>query len=121
VTGTFATAIIIVALVLALAAFVLAALDRTHPVALVAGAGVLEVLLLAFLIGGIVQMIGATHDFARAEFVLYLLACVAILPVALAWAWGETTRAGTAVVGVAFLIVPVLILRVQQVWAGPVG
>ena len=120
-TGLFATAIIVVALVLALAAFILALMDRTHPIALLVGAAVLELLLAVFLVGGVVQMLGTDHDFARVEFVLYLVACVALLPIAVAWAWGESTRAGTVVIAVAFLIVPVLVLRVQQVWAGPVG
>ena len=56
----------------------------------------------------------------RAEFVIYLLACVAV-PAAAAWGWGERGRAGTAVLAVGFLIMPVMVIRVQQVWAGPVG
>jgi hypothetical protein len=121
VTGLFATLIIVMALLFAVAAFVLALLDRTHPIALLACAAILELMLAAFLVGGIVQMLGTEHDFARFEFVLYLIACLALVPIAIAWAWGESTRAGTVVIGIAFLVVPVLVLRVQQVWAGPVG
>jgi len=82
---------------------------------------VLEALLVGFLVGGIVQMLGSHRHFARAEFVLYLVASMAIPPAVVAWGWGERSRAGTAVVAVGFLIMPVMVIRVQQVWAGPVG
>jgi hypothetical protein len=118
VTGPYATAIMVVGLVLAAWALVLVIANRPPGVPLLAGAALLEALLVGFLIGGIAQMIGSDHHFARAEFVLYLLASVAIPPIAVAWAWGERTRSGTAVLAVAFLVMPVMVLRVQQVWAG---
>jgi uncharacterized membrane protein len=121
VTGPYAIAIMVVALVLALWAFGFVLADRPPGVPLLAGAAVLEALLVGFLIGGIVQMLGSHRQFARAEFVLYLVASVVIPPAAVAWAWGERSRAGTAVLAVGFLIMPVMVLRVQQVWAGPVG
>ena len=121
VTGPYATAIIVVALVLAAWAFVLVAANRPPNLSILAGAAVLEVLLLGFLVGGIAQMVGSHRDFARAEFVGYLAACVLIPPAGLVWGWGERTRSGTAVLAVAFLIMPVMVVRVQQVWAGPVA
>ena len=111
----------VVALLLAAWAFGLVLFNRPPNAALVVGGAVLEVLLIGFLIGGIVQMVGSHHVFARAEFVLYLVACVVIPPAALAWGWGERSRAGTAVLAVGFLIMPVMVIRVHQVWAGPVG
>lgn len=117
-TGPYAVAIMVVGLVLAAWALVLVIINRPPGVALLAGAAVLEALLIGFLIGGIVQMAGSDRHFARAEFVLYLLACVAIPPIAMAWGLGERTRAGTVVVAIGFLIMPVMVLRVQQVWAG---
>ena len=120
-TGPYAIAIMAVALVLAAWAFGLVMANRPPGVPLLAGGAVLEALLIGFLIGGIVQMIGSHREFARAEFVLYLLACLVIPPAAAAWGWGERSRAGTAVLAVGFLIRPVMVIRVQQVWAGPVG
>ena len=120
-TGPYATAITVVALLLAGWALVLTAANRPQGVPLLAAGAVLEALLVGFLIGGIVQMAGSDRHFARAEFVGYLLGCVAIPPTAAVWAWGEKTRAGTVVIALAFLITPVMVLRVQQVWAGPVG
>ena len=114
-------AIQIVALLLAAWALGLVLANRPPGVPLLAGGAVLEALLIGFLVGGIVQMIGSHREFARAEFVIYLLACVAIPPAAAAWGWGERTRAGTAVIAAGFLIMPVMVIRVQQVWAGPVG
>jgi hypothetical protein len=111
----------VVALLLAVWAFGLVAANRPPGVPLLVGGVVLEALLIGFLIGGIVQMTGSHRQFARAEFVIYLLACVAIPPAAVSWGWGERSRAGTAVVAVGFLIMPVMVIRVQQVWAGPVG
>jgi hypothetical protein len=121
VTGPYAIAIMVVALVLAAWAFGLVLANRPPAVRLLAGGAVLEALLIGFLIGGIAQMAGSHRHFARAEFVGYLLACVAIPPAAAVWGWGERSRAGTAVLAVAFLIMPVMVIRVQQVWAGPVG
>jgi hypothetical protein len=121
VTGPYALAITVVALLLAVWALGLVLADRQPGTALLAGGAVLEALLVGFLIGGIVQMIGSHREFARAEFVIYLLACVGIPPIAAAWGLGERGRAGTAVLAAGFLIMPVMVLRVQQVWAGPVG
>jgi hypothetical protein len=121
VTGPYATAIVVVALLLAAWALVLVAANRPQGVPLLAGGAVLEALLVGFLVGGIVQMVASEHHFARAEFVGYLLGCVAIPPIAAVWASEERSRAGAAVLALAFLITPVMVLRVQQVWAGPVG
>jgi hypothetical protein len=114
-------AIMVVALVLAAWAIGLVLVNRPPGVPLLAGGAVLEALLIGFLIGGIAQMIGSHRQFARAEFVIYLVACVAIPPAAAVWGWGERGRAGTAVLALGFLIMPVMVIRVQQVWAGPVG
>jgi hypothetical protein len=114
-------AVMAVALLLAAWAFGLVVANRKPGALLLAGGAVLEALLIGFLVGGIVQMAASHRHFARAEFVIYLLACVAIPPVAAAWGWGERSRAGTAVIAVGFLIMPVMVIRVQQVWAGPLG
>jgi hypothetical protein len=118
VTGPYAIAIIAVALALAVWAGLLVALDRPPGPALFVGAGVLEAMLVGFAVGGIVQMLQTDHTFSKGEFVLYLLACVAIPPIAFLWGIGEKARAGTAVLALAFLITPVMVIRVQQVWAG---
>jgi hypothetical protein len=121
VTGPYSAVVTVVALLFAATSLIMAAANRRPGVLLLAAGVVLEALLVVFVIGGAVQMVGSAHDFARAEFVGYLLGCVAIPPIAFVWAWGEGSRAGAFVIALAFLITPVMILRVQQVWAGPLG
>ncbi len=108
---------------LVLAAWALVQVIRNRPVGrgLLVGVGVLEVALVALLITGIVQMLGSDHDFSRATFVGYLVGAVAIPPVAAAWSMDETDRYGTTVLLVALLVMPVMVLRLQQIWAGPVA
>jgi uncharacterized membrane protein len=117
VTGPYSMAIMAAAFLLAAWAFGLVLVNRPPGAPLLAGGAVLEALLVGFLVGGIAQMAGSHRQFARAEFVIYLLACVAIPPATAWWGWG----AGTAVIAFGFLIMPVMVIRVQQVWAGPVG
>ena len=120
-TGTYAAVITVVALLLAGWALVSAASNRRPAVLLLAAGVTLEALLLGFAIGGVVQMAGTDRHFARLEFVGYLFGCLAIPPLAFSWAWGDRSRSGTVVIALAFLITPVMVLRVQQVWAGTVG
>jgi hypothetical protein len=61
------------------------------------------------------------RDFAKVEFVLYLLALVALIPVALWWMRGEVSRGASAVLLVVMLVVPFLVVRAQQIWAGTHG
>ena len=120
-TGTYTMVITVVALLFAAWGLICAASNR-HPTLLLFAAGVLlEALLLGFAVGGVVQMAQSARHFARAEFVGYLLGALAIPPLAFYWAWGEKSRSGTVVIALAFLITPVMMLRVQQVWAGSVG
>ena len=69
-------------------------------------------------IGGIVQMFGTDRDFARAEFVGYLLLSPLIPLGAWWWSKNDKSRAGSGVVLVIGLVMPVLVVRIQQVWAG---
>lgn len=82
-------------------------------------AGVLALLelgLLAQAVIGIVRMAGAPVD--KLTFVGYLVGPVVILPVAAWWAAAERSRWGAGVLLVAFLSVPVMIVRLNQIWAG---
>lgn len=118
-TGPYATAIIVVSLLLALWAAVLVIMNRPPGRALWIGLGALEVLLIGFLVGGVVQMLGTDRDLPRLEFVLYLLGCAAIVPLAGWWVRDEKSRAAAGVLTVVLVVLPVMIVRVQQVWAGP--
>jgi hypothetical protein len=76
----------------------------------------LEVGLLAQLVGGIIRLATDDRQVAGAEFVGYLLTTAMVLPLAAFWALAERTRWGPAVLVVGCLTVPVLIVRLGQVW-----
>jgi hypothetical protein len=119
VTGPYPWLIDAVSLALAAWALVYVALNRLPGRRLLVGVAVLEVLLVGFLVWGLVEMVRDPHSYAHAEFVMYLLACVVIPPAATVWGLGERSRFGTAVLALAFLLMPVMLLRVHQVWTYP--
>jgi uncharacterized membrane protein len=121
VTGWFATTIIVWSLLLAVWALLLVIAGKAPGWGLFVAIGVLEVLLVVLLVGGLVQMSQEARDFARAEFVGYLLGIVAIPPIAVWWVKDEQNRFASAVLLVVLLVVPFLVVRVQQVWAGSPG
>jgi len=69
-------------------------------------------------VGGIVQMINSDQSFARLEFLGYLLGIVAIPPIGISWAWDEKSRSGPVVAAVVFVVIPIMIVRSQQVFSG---
>jgi hypothetical protein len=56
-----------------------------------------------------------------ALFIGYLVASLIILPLGAWLGLLERTRWGTAIIGFAFLVIPVLVVRLQQIWEGTVG
>ena len=121
-TGAFATAIIIASLVMAAWALVHVLIARPMSRWLHASQLVIAALFIVLAVGGIVQMLGTDRDFARPEFVGYLVLSP-MIPIG-SWLWtrGDTTRIGSAIVMVVGLVMPVLVLRIQQVWSGvPLG
>lgn len=117
-TGAFATLIIVVSLSIAAWSTVHLIINRPISRPLRASMLVLTALFIVFAIGGIAQMVMSDRDFARAEFVGYLLLSP-MIPVG-AWWWvrGDRSRAGSAILLVVALVMPVLVIRIQQVWAG---
>jgi hypothetical protein len=118
VTGAFSTATIIVGLAVAAWAAVYLIMGRSVGRYLQGAELLLAAMFVVLAIGGIAQMLGTDREFARAEFVGYLLLSP-LIPVG-AWWWSKNdeTRAGSAVVLVVGLVMPVLVVRIQQVWAG---
>jgi hypothetical protein len=83
---------------------------------------VIAAMFVVLAVGGIVQMLGTDRDFARVEFVGYLLLSPMITIGSWLWTRGDRTRIGSAIVMVVGLVMPVLVLRIQQVWSGvPLG
>ncbi|MEU4443155.1 hypothetical protein AB0K14_12940 [Actinosynnema sp. NPDC050801] len=119
-----ATALTVVALVAALWSLVLVVTDRpitlaTKPtLGLAAVVVLLEAGLLVQAVLATVNVIGADRgEMNRATFFGYLIAVVSVLPVGAFWAMGDRSRWGAGVLAVACLSVPVMILRLDQIWA----
>ena len=86
---------------------------------LVGGLAVLELALLAQLVVGIVLLAGdGSAEGGAVTFVGYLVGVLLVLPAGLAWALGEPSRAGTAVLLIALAVVAFLELRLDQIWSG---
>lgn len=117
-TGAFANATIAVGLAIAAWALVHLVLGRPMSRALHASQLVLAALFAVLAVGGIWQMLGTDRDFARVEFVGYLVLSPLIPLGSWWWTRGDRTRIGSAIVMVVGLVMPVLVVRIQQVWAG---
>jgi hypothetical protein len=119
-----ATALTVVALAAAAWALVLAVLDhpitlRTKPTLGLAGVVVLlEAGLLVQAVIGVVAMLGSDRELDRATFVGYLVGVAVVLPLGAVWSLAERSRWGAGVLTVTCLSVPVMILRLNQLWAG---
>jgi len=79
---------------------------------------VLELVLLAVLVGGVVALSTTSRDVEGGLFVSYLVTMVVIPPAAVLWGIAEKSRWGSGVVVVAMLSVAVLSLRTLQIWKG---
>jgi hypothetical protein len=76
----------------------------------------LEVGLLVQLVAGIVRLATADRQVDSLAYLGYLITALLIPPLAGFWALAERSRWGPAVMVVGSLTVPVLILRLGQVW-----
>ncbi|GLZ36455.1 hypothetical protein [Actinokineospora sp. NBRC 105648] len=81
----------------------------------------LELGLLAQAVVGLVQLATTDRDVAGLAFAGYLLGALLILPVAAYWSLAERTRWGTAVLVVGALALPVMVVRMHQVWTAVPG
>jgi hypothetical protein len=118
-----ALAIAIITAALLFAAWSLVGVARDRPPDPVQLAGVVLVEL-----GLLVQEAIATNRLVQGErpeelalFIGYLVASLVILPLGAWLGLLERTRWGTAIIGFAFLVIPVLVLRLEQIWQGTVG
>ena len=114
------TILIVASLLFAAVAAVHVVIDRPAGGLLLGMAAVLELGFLAQAVIGIGQLVSGDRHVSGVVFVGYLLAAVIFLPLATLWALGERSRGGTAVLIVAGLVLPVLVVRIEQVWS-PAG
>jgi hypothetical protein len=117
VNGAVPTTIIVVGLVLAGYALLMTALNRRVGIILLAGLGVLEILLFV-LIGIIVaRLVGGGHPSGLATLIGYLIAMPLVPLVAGFWGAIERSRWGPAVIAVGGLAAAVLMVRLHEIWA----
>ncbi|WP_229053867.1 hypothetical protein [Aeromicrobium sp. Leaf350] len=79
---------------------------------------VLELLLIALLVGGSIALAGTERDVDGVLFISYLVTTLVIPPAAILWGVAEKSRWGSGVVVVAMLTVAVLVIRVLGIWQG---
>jgi hypothetical protein len=106
-------ALSLAAMVLAL---VLTALDRRINWTLLGALGVVEVVLLAQLVVGIVQLVGTDRNVSGVLFIGYLIGSLIVLPLGALWALAESSRWGAGALAIACLVIPVLELRMYEIW-----
>lgn len=113
------TSLTVVALLVAAVAVLYVVLDRSVDRWLLALVGLLAVGTVVQLVTGVVALARTAADVSVPTAVGYLVGLVLVPPAATVWALGERSRAGTAVLIVAGLLVPFLLLRLDQVWTAP--
>lgn len=82
-------------------------------------AGAVEVVLLVQAVVAIVLLIqGDQIAGSTGVFLAYLVGTLLALPLTLLWGLGEPSKWTLVALGVASLVVAVLVLRLDQIWAG---
>jgi hypothetical protein len=79
---------------------------------------VLEILLVALLVGGSIALGATSRDVDGVLFISYLVTMVVVPPAAVLWGIAEKSRWGTGVVVVAMLTIAVLSVRLLGIWKG---
>lgn len=114
----FSTAVALSALVVAAWSFLLAARGREPQRALLACLAVVEVLLVAQLVIGVVLLVAGHRPGSLATYLAYLIGSLVVLPAGTVWALAERSRSSTVVLGIACVAISVMVVRLYQVWSG---
>lgn len=114
-----ATALLVASLAGALVSLVLLFLSRPVGQRVLLGAlGLVELGMAVQAMLGIVNLAHAQRHIQGVVFVCYLIGALLILPAAGWWSLAERSRWGMGVLLIACLVVPVMIVRMNQIWAG---
>jgi asparagine N-glycosylation enzyme membrane subunit Stt3 len=106
---------IVAALVLAVWFLLRAALDRAPSRVDLIATLALSVLVAVLVVVAVVGLFGDHRPKDSTTFIGYLITTIAVAPVAFYLARLEPTRWGNLILGVACLVLPVLVLRLQQI------
>ncbi|HEU4425873.1 MAG TPA: hypothetical protein VFR67_25325 [Pilimelia sp.] len=114
--GTLAAVVIVASLVLAVWSLLTAVLNRPTGATHLVAAVLIEAGVLVLATVALVTMASGDPPAEAATFVGYLITTVCLLPTGVVLARMEPTRWGSAIMCGAALILPVLVVRLQQVW-----
>ncbi|MDN5853557.1 MAG: hypothetical protein L0K86_12065 [Actinomycetia bacterium] len=79
---------------------------------------VLEVLLIAQLVGGCIALAQSSREIDGVTFIAYLITVVIVPVAAVLWGVSDKSRWGTGVVVIGMVTVAVLCLRLLDLWSG---
>jgi cell shape-determining protein MreD len=115
VNGPLSVATIVVSLVLAIWYLIRSALNRAPNRADLLTVALLSLLVAVLVVVAVVGLFDGTRPSETSTFAGYLLTTIAFGPTAFVLARMEPTRWGNLILGVACLVLPVLVLRLQQI------
>lgn len=116
VSGAVATVPIVLSLLVAGWALIAAVRNRPPDRLQLAGLAVVELTLLALAGAALVALAGGARPGEAGTFAGYLVTLVCLPPLAAVLARMEPTRWGAVIVTVVCLVVPVVVVRLQQTW-----
>ncbi|SDX94930.1 hypothetical protein SAMN05444365_101175 [Micromonospora pattaloongensis] len=115
--GPLATLTIVASLVLAGWAGVATARNRPPGRSHLVGLGVLGLIVVALTVAAVIAIAEGERPASMATFVGYLVTIVCLPPLGWVLARMEPTRWGSGIVMTVCLVVPVLVLRLEQTWS----
>jgi len=115
VNGPLSVATIVVALMLAVWFLIRSALDRAPSRFDLLATALLGALVAVLVVVAVVGLFDGSRPLETATFAGYLITTIAFAPTAYVLARMEPTRWGNLILGVACLVLPVLVLRLQQI------
>ena len=116
VSGVLATVPIVLSLMVAGWGLLAAARNRPPDRLQFVGLAVVEVALLALAVAALVAVAGGGRPGEAGTFAGYLVTLVCLPPLAAVLARMEPTRWGSTIVAVVCLVVPVVVVRLEQTW-----
>jgi hypothetical protein len=115
VNGPLSVATIVLSLVLAVWFLIRSALNRAPARAELFATLGLSALVVVLVVVATIGLFSPPRPAETSTFIGYLITTIAFAPVAYVLARMEPTRFGNLILGVACLVIPVLVLRLQQI------